>query len=198
MMTRRVSGLLLAMTLVTCGLPASALAQSSEGPSLAVEADALAFGLGGYSGIFRVSLGSGLNVALGAGRYNVPGFILEGQETFDQAQWEATATSIQVLRVGYRFGAPMSDSAVVDAIVINQRWELESPSLGAKTTFRPFGVGVSGGYYWHLGRHFYIYPTASVTWNTVYGGEAAVNGVPYEVATWQFSGSVHVGWEWSF
>lgn len=166
--------------------------------SLAIEADALAYPLGGYSGIFRVSLANGFNVAVGAGRFDVPAFLLEGQDSFDAAGWKATSESIQVLRVGYRFGRANANGLVLDAIVINQKWKLTAERLGASTTFRPLGVGVSSGYYLHLGRHFYVYPTLSLTWNDVYDGSTSVQGLEYKVARVQLNGSVHVGWEWRF
>ena len=186
-----------ALTLLTV-LPAPAQPPSSAERSFAIEADALAYPLGGYSGIFRVSLANGFNIALGAGRFDVPEFLLEGQDSFDAAGWKATSESIQVLRVGYRFGRANANGLVLDAIVINQQWKLTAEKLNASTSFRPLGVGVSSGYYLHLGRHFYVYPTASLTWNRVYDGSTSVQGLDYEVARVQFNGSVHVGWEWRF
>lgn len=164
--------------------------------SIAFEADAAAYGLSGYSGIARYTFKNGFNVALGTGRYNVPGFILKNDSNYDAAKWKATSESIQVLRAGYRFKGPMKNGPAVDVIVINQKWRLRSESRGGETTFRPLGVGLSGGYYFHIGKHFYIYPTASFTHNTVYSGQTAVNGFNYKVSRWQPNGSVHVGWEW--
>jgi hypothetical protein len=48
---------------------------------VAFEADALAYAVSGYSGILRVSLANGLNIALGAGRYEVPGSSSKGRTT---------------------------------------------------------------------------------------------------------------------
>jgi hypothetical protein len=56
-------------------------------------------------------------------------------------------------------------------------------------------VGVSSGYYIHIGRHFYVYPIASATYNTVYSGDTSVQGMEYKVAAWQINPSVHVGWQ---
>jgi hypothetical protein len=39
---------------------------------------------------------------------------------------------------------------------------------------------VTGGYYAHVGKHFYIYPTAAYTYNNVYSGETSVNGTTYK------------------
>jgi len=36
--------------------------------------------------------------------------------------------------------------------------------------FRPIGVGASVGCYFHSGKNFYIYPTESFFYNTVYNG----------------------------
>jgi len=166
-----------------------------DAQSVAIEADAPAYLLGGYSGIVNLSFDNGLSIALGAGRYNVPGFVVEGQESFDEAGWKATSESIQVLRVGYRFSEPGRNGAAVHAIALNQDWRLEAERLGAETDFRPLGVGVSGGYYLHIGRHFYVYPIASATYNTVYSGDTSVQGMEYEVAAWQINPSVHVGWQ---
>jgi hypothetical protein len=164
--------------------------------SVAVEADAAAYALKGYSGIARVTLKNGLNIALGTGRYNVPGFILSGDKNYDAAKWKATAESIQVFRLGYRFGGAMRNGAVIDAIVINQNWRLRSGNFAGETKFKQIGAGISGGYYIHIGKHFYIYPTASLTRNTVYSGEARIGSLEYRVRPTQFNGSVHVGWEW--
>jgi hypothetical protein len=178
--------------------PALAQPPAPAERSFALEADALAYPLGGYSGIFRVSLANGFNVALGTGRFDVPEFLLEGQDSFDAAGWKATSESIQVLRVGYRFGKANANGLVLDAIVINQKWKLTAEKLNTSTSFRPLGVGVSSGYYLHLGRHFYVYPTVSLTWNGVYDGSTTVQGLDYKVARLQLNGSVHVGWEWRF
>lgn len=92
----------------------------------------------------------------------------------------------------------MKDGPVLDAIVINQNWRLRSGRFPGQTNFRQIGAGISGGYYFHIGKHFYIYPTASLTRNTVYSGEASLSGIPYKVRPTQFNGSVHVGWEWGY
>ncbi len=164
--------------------------------SFAVEADAAAYALRGYSGIGRVTLRNGLNIALGTGRYNVPNFVLSGDKNYDAAKWKATAESIQVFRFGYRFGGAMRNGPVVDAIVINQNWRLRAGNIAGQTKFRQIGAGISGGYYIHIGKHFYIYPTASLTRNTVYSGETRIGNLEYRVRPTQFNGSVHVGWEW--
>ena len=72
------------------------------------------------------------NLALGTGRFEVPGFLLEGQDSFDAAGWKATSESIQVLRVGYRFGQANANGVVLDAIVINA-------SVGSMTIEPPLG-----------------------------------------------------------
>jgi len=177
-------------------VPVIAAAEEPARASFAVEADAAAYALRGYSAIGRVTFPNKLNIALGAGRYNVPSFILRGDDNYEAAQWKATAQTIQVLRVGYRFRGAMKDGPVLDAIVINQNWRLRAGSFPGQTNFRQIGAGISGGYYFHIGKHFYIYPTASLTRNRVYSGEASVGGIPYKVRPTQFNGSVHVGWEW--
>ena len=177
------------------GVPFLAVSRETHAQSVAIEADALAYPLGGYSGIVNLTFNNGLSIALGAGRYNVPGFVVEGQETFDEAGWKGTSESIQVLRLGYRFRGPGTNGPAVHAIVLNQNWRLEAERLGDETRFRPLGVGVSGGYYFHIGRHFYVYPIAAATYNTVYSGETSVQGRNYDVAAWQINPSVHIGWE---
>jgi hypothetical protein len=98
---------------------------NAEGQSIAIEGDAPAYFLSGYSGIANLTLANGISIALGAGRYNVPGFIVEGQDSYDEAGWKATAESIQVLRVGYRFRGPLKDVRTRD------RLESELASAGA-------------------------------------------------------------------
>ena len=75
-------------------LPQSAVAQS-----IAIEADALAYPLRGYSAILRVTHESGLSYALGTGRYSLPTFLVKGQSTYDEAGWKATSEAMQVVGV---------------------------------------------------------------------------------------------------
>jgi hypothetical protein len=160
--------------------------------------EAPAYFLNGFSGIANITRANGISIALGAGRYNVPGFVVESQDSFEEAGWKATSESIQVLRVGYRFRGPLNNGPAVHAIVLNQNGLLEAEELGEETHFRPLSVGISGGYFFHIGRHFYIYPTSAVTYNTVYSGETSVQSSSYEVARWQVNPSVHIGWELGF
>jgi hypothetical protein len=65
---------LILATLLGLALPASA--QTTPTASLAAEADVLAYGISGYSGIFSVTLPSRLQFAFGVGRYDAPSFIV--------------------------------------------------------------------------------------------------------------------------
>jgi hypothetical protein len=100
-----------------------------------------------------------------------------------------------VLRVGYRFFGPGEDGPAVDAILLNQLWHLEARRLDADTHFKTIAVGLSGGYYFHVGSHFYLYPTAAVTYDSVYSGSTSVLDQKYEVPPLGLNGSIHVGWE---
>lgn len=177
------------------GLGQPASSQSRQPATLAVEADAISFFIGGYSAILNLSLGNGFQAAFGTGRYDVPAFLLEGDANYDTAEWEATSTSVQVLRVGYRFNGPMTNGPALAAVVLNQNWRLRSEPLGGETRFRPVSVGLSGGYYFHIGRNFYLYPTAAFTYNWVHSGSTSVQGTSYDVAKWGPNGSLHAGWE---
>ncbi len=170
--------------------------ESAPKASIAFEADAAAYALKGYSGIANLSLGNGFQVAFGTGRYDVPSFLLKGDSNYDRAKWKATSTSVQVFRMGYRFKGPMKNGPVVGGILLNQNWRLRSERIAGETRFRPVSVGVTGGYYFHIGKHFYIYPTAAFTYNTVYSGQTSLQGTNYKVAKWGPNASVHVGWEW--
>jgi hypothetical protein len=172
-------------------------AAQTKRATLAVEADAISFFIGGYSGILNVSLGNGLQAAFGSGSYDVPSFLLEGDANYDSAQWKARSTSVQVLRVGYRFNGPMKNGPVMAAIILNQSWRLRSEALGGETRFRPISAGLSAGYYLHVGPHFYLYPTAAFTYNWVQSGEASVGGARYEVKKLGPNGSLHAGWEFA-
>lgn len=165
--------------------------------SVAVEADVLAYGLPGYSGIVNVSLANGFQIAAGAGRYEVPGFLLSGDENYETAKWKATSTSIQVVRMTYRFRGPMKSGPAVGGVVLSQKWRLRSETLGGETTFRPVSVGLTAGYYAHIGKHFYLYPTFAYTYNTVVSGSASINGTGYAVEKFGPNGSLHAGWEWA-
>lgn len=165
--------------------------------SLAIESDVLSYGIGGYSGIVNLSFRNRLQVALGAGRYDVPEFMLKGDANFDAAQWDATSTSIQVLRMTYRFRGPMRNGPAIGAIVLNQNWRLRSKPLGGETRFSPLSAGMTGGFYQHFGKHFYVYPTVAFTYNTVQSGSTSVNGVNYTVGTFGPNASLHAGWEFT-
>jgi hypothetical protein len=163
--------------------------------SVAVESDAAAYALGGYSVIVRATHDTGIDFAVGAGRYTLPTLFVKGQSTYDEAGWKATSESIQVLRVGYRFLGPRVDGPSLDLIVLNQLWSLEAEKLQAQSRFKTLGVGLSAGYWLHLGGHLYAYPTVSLTHDRVYSGEATVKGYAYRVPAVGFAGSLHLGWE---
>jgi hypothetical protein len=80
-------------------------------------------------------------------------------------------------------------------VVLNQNWHLRSETSRGETTFRPVSVGLSGGYYMHIGEHFYLYPTVAYTYNAVVSGTASVSGMKYNVASFAPNGSLHAGWE---
>jgi hypothetical protein len=183
---------------IALGVAPFASAQTSPGPkvSIALESDILSYFIKGYSGIVNVSLRNGFQVAGGIGRYDLPEFLVKGDANYDLAQWKATATSLQVFRAGYRFRGPMKSGPALTAVVLNQNLRLRSSPLGGETRFRQVGMGGGGGYYFHVGQHFYIYPTVAVTHNTVASGEPKIGGVSYKVEKISASESVHVGWEW--
>lgn len=180
--------------LFTIAAPLSA--QTTSTSSIAAEADAIAYGLPGYSAIVSVTTPSKIQFAIGIGRYEVPSFLLKGDDHFDAAQWEATATSVQVARVTYRFRGAMKSGPAIGAVVLNQKWKLRSDTLDGETTFRPLNIGITAGYYIHFGEHFYVYPTTAFTYNRVLSGSTAVKGTSYHVERFAPNGSVHVGWEW--
>jgi hypothetical protein len=177
------------------GLALRVSAQTTPTASLAAESDVLAYGISGYSGIFSVTLPSKLQVAFGVGAYDAPSFIVNGDAHYDQAQWEARTTSLQVARATYRFRGAMKSGPAVGAVMLNQNWRLRSAPLGGETNFRTFSVGVTGGYYVHIGGHFYMYPTAAFTYNAV-SGSTSINGTSYEVERFSPNASLHAGWEW--
>ncbi len=51
-------------------------------------------------------------------------------------------------------------------------------------------------YYVHVGKHFYIYPTAVYTHNNVYSGETSIKGTAYKTDKFSPNASLHVGWAW--
>lgn len=184
----------LALTILrTLAVPA--FAQTTPTTSLAAEADVLAYGIAGYSGIFSATLPNKLQVAFGAGRYDAPSFLVSGDANYEQAQWEATVTSLQVARATYRFRGAVKSGPALGVVMLNQNWRLQSKPLAGETRFRTSSVGVTGGYYVHIGRHFYLYPTAAFTRNGV-SGSTSIHGVGYEVERWSPNASLHAGWEW--
>ena len=119
---------------------------------------------------------------------------MKGDRNFNAAQWNATSTSVQVLRMTYRFNGPMSNGPALGAVVLDQNWRLRSTPLGGETKFRRLCAGITGGYYQHFGKHFYVYPTVTFTDNSVQSGSTSVNGVNNKVAKFSPNGSLHVGW----
>ncbi|MGE0158299.1 MAG: hypothetical protein AB7T31_02740 [Gemmatimonadales bacterium] len=167
---------------------------AARGTSIAFESDVLSFGINGYSAMLNVSFANGFQVALGTGRYDVPAFLLEGDDNYETAEWKATSTSVQVLRATYRFHGPRTSGPALGAVVLNQNWRLRSAPLAGETRFRPLSVGITGGWYIHLTRHLYVYPTAAFTYNDVVSGSASINGTEYHVASFAPNGSLHMGW----
>src|SRR5205085_2517545 len=128
----------------------------------------------------NVSLPNKMQMAFGVGNYDVPGFLVEGDDNFDAAQWEARVTSVQVFRTTYRFRGPGRSGPALGGVILNQNWRLQSAPLNGQTTFREISAGVTGGYYLHIGRHFYVYPTAAYTYNNVYSGDPSIKGTTYK------------------
>ncbi len=186
-----------AFTTATASAQTASPATSAESPrrSIAVEADAIAYGLPGYSGILSVSFANGFQVALGTGRYDVPSFLLKGDANYDAAKWKATSTSVQVLRATYRFNGPMKSGLALGGVVLNQNWRLRAENLNGESKFRPLSAGLTAGYYVHVTRHFYVYPTTAFTYNTVVSGTPALQGTPYKVSKFGPNASLHIGWE---
>jgi len=194
---------MLRTSLVCCVLAFTVVSVSAQQPlpssnSVAVEADVLAYGLPGYSGILNLSFANGFQVAAGTGRYEVPSFLLKGDDNYDAVQWKATSTSIQVVRVTYRFRGPMTSGPALGAVVLNQNWRLRADRLSGESRFRPLSVGLTGGYYVYVWKRLYLYPTFAYTHNNVYSGEASLQGVPYTVEKWGPNASLHAGWDWEW
>lgn len=164
--------------------------------SVAAEADILAYGLPGYSGIVSVTTPKKLQVAFGVGRYAVPSFLLKADDNYDAVTWKATATSLQVLRVTYRFKGAMKSGPALGVVALNQHWRLRAEKLDGESKFWLLNVGVTGGYYIHMGKHLYLYPTFAFTRNAVHSGEAMLKGTRYTVEKFGPNASLHAGWEW--
>jgi hypothetical protein len=196
--TRNVIAIAFALTVAIAPRASAQTSQpaSDERVSIAVESDILSFFIGGYSAMVNVSLPNKFQMAFGIGSYDVPGFLVEGDPNFDVAQWEARVTSVQVFRATYRFKGPMRSGPALGGVILNQNWRLQSAPLNGETTFREVSAGVTGGYYIHVGKHVYIYPTAAYTYNNVYSGETSVNGTSYETDKFSPNASLHVGWAW--
>ena len=177
------------------GLALPSSAQTTPTASLAAEADVLAYGISGYSGIFSVTLPNKLQLAFGVGSYDAPSFLVDGDAHYNEAQCEARITSLQVARATYRFRGAMKSGPAVGVVLLNQNWRLRSAPLGGETIFRTLSVGVTGGYYIHIGSHFYVYPTAAFTYNGV-SGSTSIGGTSYEVEGFAPNASLHAGWEW--
>src|SRR6185503_7848188 len=101
----------------------------------------------------------------------------------------------QVVRATYRLNGPMKSGLAIGAVVLNQHWRLRSETSGGETKFRPLSVGITAGYYLHVGKHFYVYPTTAFTYNNVISGQTTVQGTQYKVAKFGPNASVHAGWE---
>jgi hypothetical protein len=190
----KITTILLTALLVMPGHAQESANQNRKKVSFALETDVFAPALKGYSGIVNVTLPNGLQFAFGEGRYDAPGFMVNGDKNYDQAKWNATVTGLQVFRTTYRFKGPMKSGPALGGIVLSQNWRLRSDALGGETKFRELSGGVTGGYYFHLTKHFYVYPTAAYTCNTVTSGQAALHGLEFDRPKWGLNASVHVGW----
>lgn len=188
---------LLALTLAGATRARAQAATPFEGSTLALEADAISFFIGGYSGIANLSLRNGFQIAFGVGSYDVPSFLLEGDDHYDTAQWKARVPAVQVFRTGYRFRGPGRSGPALAAVVLNQDWRLRSAPLAGEARFSTLSVGLSGGWYHYIGKRFYVYPTFAFTHNSVRSGTTAVNGTNYKVEEFGPNASVHVGWDWA-
>jgi hypothetical protein len=187
------------IALSVCLLAFTAVSVSAQEPaSVAVEADVIAFALPGWSGIVNVSLPNKFQAAFGVGAYEVPSFLLEGDDNYDAVKWQAKAKFLEVFRVTYRFNGPMKNGPAAGVALINQHMRLRAENLTGETTFSQLSVGPSGGYYQHFGKSFYIYPTVAYTHNSVHSGEPVLQGVPYTVEEWGLNYSLHAGWDWEW
>jgi hypothetical protein len=90
----------------------------------------------------------------------------------------------------------MKNGPAVAGILLTQNMRLRSEPLVGETRFRQLGVGVSAGYYFHIGKQFYIYPIAAYTRNSVRSGSTSIRGTSYTVEKYSLNESVHIGWEW--
>ena len=156
---------------------------------MAVEADLFAYLSPGYSGLLSVSFRNGPQVAIGLGsdRLSVVPLI-----------WIAGARHFQVFRTTYRFRGPLKNGPAVGVVVRNEFLGLRVFNQTQETTFRTVRVGLLGGYYQRVGRHFYLYPTAAYTRNTTRSGNTTPHGPAYSVKQWSSTASVHAGWEWAW
>ncbi len=187
-----------ALALAVFALSATpSLAQSESGSrgSISAEADILSFALPGYSAIASTTLPNKLQLAIGIGRYDVPSFLLEGDSNYDAAKWQATVTSLQVARATYRFRGAMQDGFALGVVVLNQNFRLRADNLAGQTRFRTLSAGITAGYYFHVGKHFYLYPTSALTLNSVASGSSTLGATPYKVERFSPQVSLHAGWE---
>jgi hypothetical protein len=169
---------------------------STYGGTWAIEADALSFFLNGHSTILRHTWDNGFEAALGAGKFTLPSTIVEGEQNdYDQLKWEAESESIQVARIGYRFGKSYTNGWAFHLIAMNQRWHVKSKTVSEGTRYSLLATGISTGYYFHLTKSLYFYPVVSVTQNNIYKGDTDVGGKSYDVPDASWSGSLHVGFE---
>ena len=157
--------------------------------------DILSFFISGYSAMMNVSLPNKIQMAFGIG----------AGTTYRVFLWRATPISMSPsgrreshpfrcsVRL-YRFRGPMTSGPALGGVMLNQNWHLQSAPLSGSTKFSEFSVGVTGGYHCHVGKHFYIYPTAAYTYNNVYSGETTVNGTNYKTDKFSPNASLHVGW----
>jgi hypothetical protein len=187
---------LLTSTAVSVSAQTSSTAEPRKS-SVAFETDILAYGINGYSAMINYSFANGLQIAGGIGSYDVPKFLLEGEEHYGSAKWKARAQSLSVIRATYRFNGPMKSGPALGVVVLNQNWKVTSETMTGEAKFSPFSVGLTAGYYWHVTKSLYIYPTTAFTSNSVIAGEAKLNNTPYTVARFAPNASLHMGWAWS-
>lgn len=183
------------MAVIGAVLLLSAVGEAKAG-SVAVEADALAYALKGHSFILRKTFDSGFDVALGTGKFTLPDFFIDmTQDNHDEMKWKARNDSIHVLRAGYRFSKPNEDGFSAHLIAMKQKWSITSDALHENSDFTVMSYGASVGYTYHIGKHFYLYPTIAYVGNSVTNGSNKIQGEKFNVPDSDFAESLHVGYE---
>jgi hypothetical protein len=172
----------------------ASISTTANAASVSLEADPFAYFMNGYSLNVRTLFDSGLDISAGIMGVNVPEHVLKDSQ-IDGADWRASISDGQLLKVGYKFSKPYRDGFSTHLFASRQKWNVKSRAAQEKSDFTVIGTGVSLGYTYHLPKSFYLFPFATYAVNTITEGNEKVQGYRYKIDSSEIGLGVNLGFE---